>query len=617
MNLRVIALTVTAVLLPTIGTPAVADDQAQNGSSNIEQLRDQLQLDEPLSRASFASCEEAVRQLFSVESIVKRYGEASDDPFARPYTFAPLKCSVAYDDNRDPLAIVATPRPGLKRLPKPARDSATLPVYAKKRAQVLVSNDERMRIKANSLRKIDGVPVWFESTPSSMEAAQAFLDVTAQINTRDVRVPRGWRKHIGKYRSVSLLRGSDTLYTFSTPEEVFLEGIIRANGDIIIPPIYDQVELIDGGFIARTEDGLDGLFSLDGKPTLPVEYNSIVHKGEGRLSVYDSEERYQVYDTASRAFLGERYEDLDFIEDANLIVVENGGVHRFLTRDMTPAFGESYSRVMRLSGNKFIVKAGDAESLIDQDGNALIPARFDSLWPHGKHRLIYATAGKETAYFDYDGQQISPEGWNVHYAPSVEKAYITVSDKDGRFGVIDSSGKFVIPAEYSQIHQFREGYLPAAKPVDGWSQKGQRFGLLDEAGRTIIPFAYENLQLVRKGRLWARKDGKWGLIDTGQTVIADFTLDQISRFREVRDPETREDLPLMIAKKDGLYGMVRHDTGELVVPFAYAEARPLALQLRKSGEWVTYPCVVKPELDRCKSNQTPGAVVIPSSRRPR
>ncbi|MEL6530705.1 MAG: WG repeat-containing protein, partial [Pseudomonadota bacterium] len=356
MNLRIIMLVTAAVLSPLSNSMVFAQDAAQARPADIEQLRSEMRLNEPLSKDALAECEEAVRQLFTIESISKQYGEGND-PASRPYAFAPLKCTVTFDGMQEPLAIVATPRPGLKRLPKSDRGNGVLPVFSQRNAQVFVSITERTRIKANALRKVDSVPVLFESNPQSMAGARAFLDATKAINTRAAKVPRGWRKHIGQFRSVNKVRGIDGFYEFSTPEEVFLEGIIRENGKIIIPPVYDEVDLIENGFILRTEDNTYGLAALDGQTVLPVEYKSISDQGDGRLQVYDKDQKYSVYDANERAFLGDRYDDLDFIKDANLVVVENDGVHRFLTRDMNSAFDATFSRVMRLTNDRFIVTA--------------------------------------------------------------------------------------------------------------------------------------------------------------------------------------------------------------------------------------------------------------------
>lgn len=601
-----------ALLVSQPWVPAFASALAEKNASTVPEWRAQLNKNAGVNNKSVSECQGRLEKLIQLETLVKDYSTRSDDPFAE-LAFPPFECTVLLDNMDTPLTISGSLQPNLKKLPKPAANSDVATVLDTREAQILASQALPLRIKALRLGEIDGIPVLFEARPKSIAAAQAFVDITRQIDTRRLTIPASWRKHIGMFRDLREIRGGAGLYSFSEPETPFLEGVINADGTIIIKPDFDDIDLVESGFIVRTKEGLTGLISADGKTILPVQYRAIADKGDNRLLVYRSDNRLQLFNAENRSFLGKEYDEIAFVDGENLVVVESDGRHEFMTRDMAPAFGKVYSYVRQLPDSKFIVEADGLSSLLDRDGEILIPPDYERLWAHAKHRLIFARNGKTTAYFDYDGRQVSPKNWSVHYAPSVEKGHITVSDPEGRFGVIDKNGKFVIPALYSQIHQFSEGYVPVAKFVEDNLQKNQRFGLVDEDNKLIIPFEYDNLHLVRDGRLWAKKDGKWGLIDMDQSILANFTIDAISRSRKAQDEDGGKERLFMVAKRDGLFGIVRHDTGDVVVPFKYPEARAYALELRAGTQWLSYPCDFKTDLALCNSSGRTAVTIRPAT----
>ncbi|MFC4291416.1 WG repeat-containing protein [Sphingorhabdus arenilitoris] len=609
-HLRLSSVTVFGlILIHAVSSPVLASDLADNRAVVVRGGADAAVEGEANRNQIGVYCKDEISNLVKPEKLATAYPLRVHDPLA-VMAFAPFECEVPVRGQDAPLTIKASLQPLMTRLTKPAPNSGVSVIFENARAQILTSQDEPKRIKASSLAEIDNIPLLFEANADTVAAAKAFVEITAQFDARAVRIAAGWRRHIGMFRNVKPVGGASEYYEYSEPENPFLEGILNSRGDIVIKPEYDDIDFARGNFIVQTKEGLTGLLSLSGKTILAVQHKAIIDKGDGRFLVFFSDYNQQVFDADELEFIGQKYDFIEFIEGENLVIVKNvvgkdDAHYRFLTRDMAPAFGGIYDLVRQMPDSKFLVEAGGAASLLDRDGNALIPPDFESLWPHAKHRLIYARKGNTAAYFDYDGRQISPKNWTVHYAPSEEKGYVTVSNPEGRYGVIDKNGMFVIPAEYAQVHQFNEGYLPAAKIVDDKAGKRKLFGLVDEKNKVIIPFEYDNLNLVRDGRLWAKKDGKWGLIGIDQSIIADFTIDAVSRSITERDDDSGQDRSFMIAQRNGQYGIVRHDSGEVVVPFRYSAAQEYPLKLRKDDQWLSYPCDFKPELEYCKGGMRP------------
>jgi hypothetical protein len=106
-------------------------------------------------------------------------------------------------------------------------------------------------------------------------------------------------------------------------------------------------------------------------------------------------------------------------------------------------------------------------------------------------------------------------------------APVCIGDK---WGVIDRTGKIVVPIEYGWINEFSEGLALANKgghfvsnSMEDTGIAGGTWGFIDKTGKAVIPFGddieyysgsfHEELAVVRKG-------DKWGYIDkTGKVVL--------------------------------------------------------------------------------------------------
>ena len=98
---------------------------------------------------------------------------------------------------------------------------------------------------------------------------------------------------------------------------------------------------------------------------------------------------------------------------------------------------------------------------------------------------------------------------------------IVQSRENGKWGVIDTEGKPLLPFQYDDVHQeYHEDAL-------GVCQSG-RWGFIDTEGRTITPMDYDKLTYYQNGWAGAKsQDGKWGMIDKQNQAVIPFSWEDI------------------------------------------------------------------------------------------
>ena len=143
-----------------------------------------------------------------------------------------------------------------------------------------------------------------------------------------------------------------------------------------------------------------------------------------------------------------------------------------------------------------------------------------------------------TYFVDKSGNRVTDTyGFATHF----DGGRCIVQDRtSGKWGVIDTQGKALLPLEYDDIHQeYREGALGVCK-AGNW-------GFVDMDGKSIIPMAYNKVTYYQNG--WAGamdKDGKWGMIDKNNQTVVSFNWEDIL-------PSTVPQPELLWVKKAGTW----------------------------------------------------------------
>ena len=207
----------------------------------------------------------------------------------------------------------------------------------------------------------------------------------------------------------------------------------------------------------------------------------------------------------------------------------------------------------------FASKPGVKPGIIESSGRILVPEKkYDQLYlpTDGMAKyVIITTKKKQTTYqwgfYDTNKRKAvtTPEGYRfTHFYKGISRAtkegggdvyfvdtnlqevskhyteagafaedYCMVGDKD-RFGLIDYTGKEVIPLTYAGMNNVvSEGKIGAL------DAKTQKWGHISTANETVIPFAYDGVGNFKNGIATAKKGDRQGVIDDHNKVVVPFT----------------------------------------------------------------------------------------------
>ena len=260
----------------------------------------------------------------------------------------------------------------------------------------------------------------------------------------------------------------------------------------VIPPVYSEVGEFQFGYV-RVQQGMwpvkdpkVGILDSLGQVVVPVEYDNahIVDKDRVVVSKADNDAAAMINMQGQWIVPFGRFNTIGGIEENCIMAVRDGHKWGCIDRNGRVVIPLKYNRIENFSEGIATVRIGSNHGCVDLEGRLVIPLMYDEIG-------------------------LSSQG-------------LMPAQKDGFWGVINHQNETVVPFEYRQ-----------APRLQGWGVKkgtievyNGRYGVMDLQGRFIIPCTYRYL-IWHNGLYAARKDGKYGTLDEKGNVVHDFIYDKI------------------------------------------------------------------------------------------
>ncbi len=435
-------------------------------------------------------------------------------------------------------------------------------------------------------------------------AAIMLMGVIQNVNAQNENEDCGVLVVPTMYDNVSV--ANDGLFVVAQGDK---KGVIDSNGKMIVPIQYDNITLGEngkdcGGLIVvsnnleRKTDYDDksfivGMYNKDGVMIAPMDKYEGIGIGnsdfgyEGLVFVKILQEVRKERETSIGS---NKYIEYERHITKDGIILKNGTL---LTFD---------DRISIEKGGLIIVKENRLKGILDKNGKAIIPCKYDDISMRMRNGLIEVTTpmqkengkyvhkygvyndkgqvvvpvgkyeridierkyiivknGTQKGVLNINGTQIVPIG--LYEDCSEEECdergqyYVSISSH-GKRGVVNDKGKVIIPiGKYERFRVLDTNFVAIM-------QNGKQ-GIIDMNGVMIVPIGkYEQLA-YRYGVLTYSKNGKWGVLNNKGIQATPAEYDNIE--------PARHSTGMAAVSKEGKVGVVNKD-GKIVVPLGdYAD----------------------------------------------
>ncbi len=277
-------------------------------------------------------------------------------------------------------------------------------------------------------------------------------------------------------------------------------GLINLQGKEVTKPIYQEISSVnykEGCFLVK-QDGLYGVINMNGKVVIPCGYETInsdnyyneITKNEttGFIVSKRTEEgyRYGYINYLGKMILKPEYTELERVtqiaNDKELYFIAFKDGQAGLLKNKEVILNYEYEEIIYHSVNDiFIVQRNGKQGAVARDGQIILHAEYDDVLFGGIY--LNAVKGDENLIFDLKGQQV--ETTNISMSKTENEKYYIAIDKNDIYTIVDADGNVLVDDNYTYIEYLPNDYFIVAR-------EGKN-GIIDSTGKFIVDLKYTSI----------------------------------------------------------------------------------------------------------------------------
>lgn len=336
-------------------------------------------------------------------------------------------------------------------------------------------------------------------------------------------------------------------------------GVINEKAQEVIPTEYDEIKDIENGIASFKLDGKWGYMTLDGKVLFPAVYDEVypfcpttdrIGFEEVLIAKVETNGLLGIVNIHGVELFKPQYNFIDFYcNGINKILVTSdfkyGMIDAFSGKEIIAPI---YDELQFYDGDFITGKLNDQLELFNENGKSIVPLGdygYFSIKYDPISITIYSKTKEDFGTVDGDGKKIVP----ITRLNSLDLAETRVN---GKYGFEDAAGNEVIPPIYNYAHIYNDGYVIEVQN-ENWKK-----GVIDKTGKLIIPFIYDDVQLISADLILISLNGKKSLLSSYGETILPLIYDNIFAFT----PD------YILVSLNGKIGFV-NSLGEEIIPLVY------------------------------------------------
>lgn len=272
----------------------------------------------------------------------------------------------------------------------------------------------------------------------------------------------------------------------------------------IVEPRWDTPPQEENyGLIGIVNKEKQGLLNSQGKEILPVIYENIFVQSKNRITVERIDDRYAIYNNKGIVLIPfkEGYSCLIYFSDDRIIAHKKGkaGVIDITQKEIIPFVYDSI--FWDEKHEVYIIETEGLTGVVDKNGKEIVSCGFQDVFLHDK--FIMVIFDNKVGILDYEGQSLVACKYE---ALQDARENLIIFKEKGKYGLINISGKQILPPTYDDIEPFVHGY---AKVTD---KKGRK-GIIDTNGELVCETIYEEVGHFVNKFAAVKINGRWGFIN--------------------------------------------------------------------------------------------------------
>mgnify|MGYP000078089620 CR=1 FL=1 len=283
-------------------------------------------------------------------------------------------------------------------------------------------------------------------------------------------------------------------------------GMIDRNNKLLLPFIYEDLGDVSNGLIYVSKGDKYGYANENGVLVIPEKFNEVFGFSEGIAKVEENG-KYGMINVDGEYVINAIYEELTPLTDSLVLCVYKGK-KGLLTKSGTVVISPKYNEIGAFHDGLALVSKTDTIEYININGEVVISKGYKT-YPNFLLKGVF-NQGTAIVYKKDRYGKINPYGnvvTDIKYDNIGVGKTFTPFEKEGMWGLMSSSNKLLISAQYESMDLVDEKYVI--------TRQEDSVGVLDVMGNIMIPLEFDGVEYLKNGAFIVSKDNLLGLYIEG------------------------------------------------------------------------------------------------------
>lgn len=257
-------------------------------------------------------------------------------------------------------------------------------------------------------------------------------------------------------------------------------GVADINGNVVIEPTYNQIDITGAYLYAQNEQGTT-IFNSNGTEANINTNISILNTDSDKYKIRINNEngsKYGVINESGEQVIEEKYNYIEYLYDNYFIVSNENSKLGVIDNKENEKIKIEYDSLTKLEGTDLIqttISSTNVTELYDKSLNNICQMTNATIEKEENYIIIYNDT--ETRYFDYQGKELT----NKEVFPNNP---LYAKQENGLWGFEKRDGTLVVECKYDKVTEFNE-YGFASVEKDG------KWGAINSEGEEVVAPTYE------------------------------------------------------------------------------------------------------------------------------
>jgi hypothetical protein len=267
-------------------------------------------------------------------------------------------------------------------------------------------------------------------------------------------------------------------------------GYIDISGRKVIDFKFSSAEHFSNGYARVVVDTCWGVINSSGHWVIKPTHEMVEYMNEGFIAI-EKNEKWAFFDLKRKKYITKFiYEDLWSFHEG-LAMVKIGKNYGFINTKGKVALDPIYRQVRMMGFSCGLACVRNQEGkwgYIDKTGKVIIDYKFgEADWFQENKAFVQDKWGEPGYFIDKNGKRIFDKTFDKVWAFKDGLCGVTINKK---YGVIDSMGNWLVEPKYDWLHVFyQDGWIAYFNFIEGKA----KWGILDSKGKEILPAKYSNV----------------------------------------------------------------------------------------------------------------------------